>query len=156
MQMNNVVVSNNRILPSNEKSVKSVQLLTEAIEKNFPIAEIDTHHIIHGGMYSRTIKLPAKTVLAGALLKVGTILIINGDVLVYTDDKAIELNGYNVFAASSNRKQAFYAITETYMTTVFPTKAKTISEAEEEFTDEASLLLSRKQVKNNIITITGE
>jgi hypothetical protein len=38
---------------------------------------------------------------------------------------------------------------------LFPTKAKTVEEAEAEFTDEADRLLSRHQEFQDLVTITG-
>ena len=44
---------------------------------------------------------------------------------------------------AAGRKQAFLAITDTALTTTFPTAAVTVEEAEAEFTDETDLLASR-------------
>lgn len=153
--MNNVIATSNRVLATSPEGINNVRLLQDIIIET-PQANIHTDHIIHSGMYARTIKIPAGVLLTGALIKVGTILIAQGDVIVYVDDKAVELHGYNVFAASAKRKQAFVALSDVYLTTVFPTKAKTIIDAENEFTDEADLLLSRQQLDMNTITITEE
>ena len=120
-----------------------------------PQVEIDTSHIIHGGMYARTIMIPAGVMLTGALIKIATLLIVQGDVLVYIGDKTIELTGYNVLPASANRKQAFFAKTNTFLTMIFPSQATDIESAELEFTDETNMLISRKNSFNKII-ITGE
>lgn len=153
--MNSLTTKNNRLLPSTADNIDTVTALQDIIIQT-PQAEIETSHIIHGGMYTRTIKIPAGVLLTGALIKVATVLIVQGDVLVYVGDKSVELHGYNVFAASANRKQVFMAMSDVYLTTVFPTSAKTVEEAENEFTDEANLLLSREQTDNNTIIITGE
>jgi len=153
--MNNVVVAQKRIGPTAPKDIEKVRVLSDICSK-LPQLDINTSHIIHGGMYARTIKILTGTVLTGALIKVGTILIVQGDVAVFINDKSIEMHGYNVFAASANRKQAFVALSDVYLTTVFPTTAKTVKEAEDEFTDEAGLLLSRQQQDTNHVIITGE
>jgi hypothetical protein len=70
-------------------------------------------------------------------------LIVHGHCIVYIGDQSKELHGYNVLAASAGRKQAFIAVTDTYLTMIFVTDAKTVAEAEDEFTDEAHLLFSR-------------
>jgi len=151
--MSNIVASP---IPSmNTPAIDMVRKL-ENMALKFPQVNINTDHVIHGGMYARTIMIPAGVLLTGALIKVATVLIVSGDVIVYMDSETVKLCGYNVFSASANRKQAFLAITDVYITTVFPTEASTVTEAEEQFTTESNKLMSRSEVNNNRITITGE
>lgn len=126
----------------------------EAISLTMPQVDIETRHVLHGGMYARSIMIPADTILTGALIKIPTILIISGDITVFIGDETLELHGYNVLPASAGRKQAFVAHTDTEMTMLFPCDAKTVEEAEKMFTDDADSLMSR-HMKNQII-ITGE
>lgn len=128
----------------------------EAALWNAPHAPLKTHHVLHGGIYARTIWLPAGAVITGALIKVPTTLTISGDAMVFIGEDAIELQGYNVIPASAGRKQAFVAHTDTHMTMSFATSARTVQEAENEFTDEAHLLLSRRQPEHDVVIITGE
>lgn len=128
----------------------------EDIALDLEQVSIDTEHTIHGGMYARTIRIPAGTVLTGALIKIATLLIVFGDVDVYIGASVRRFKGYNVIPASQNRKQAFYAIADTYLTMVFPTKAKNVKDAEQEFTDEYHLLLSHLDDKINKVIVTGE
>lgn len=121
-----------------------------------PHAPLKTHHVLHGGAYARTIWLPAGAVITGALIKVATTLTISGDVTVFIGEERVELQGYNVIPASAGRKQAFVAHTDTHMTMSFATGARTVQEAEDEFTDEAHLLLSRRQPEHDVVIITGE
>lgn len=115
---------------------------------------ITTHHVLHAGVYTRTITIPKHVVLTGALIKIPTTLIVNGDVVVSLGDERRRYVGYNVLAASAHRKQAFVALADTQLSMSFATNAKTIEEAEEQFTDEADLLFSRHG--ENIVVITGE
>ncbi len=71
-------------------------------------------------------------------------------------DKPMRLTGHCVIPASAHRKQAFTAHEDTYLTMSFATGAATVEEAEDEFTDEAALLLSRRPDSPNEVTITGE
>lgn len=125
-----------------------------------PQIAIPISHTLHGGVYTRTLLLPVKGdlkgVLTGALIKIATTVIVSGDVIVFVGDDTIRLRGYNVIPASANRKQAFIALTDTYITMIFETKAKTIKEAEDEFTDDGLLLTSRLPDAVNNIVITGE
>ena len=127
----------------------------EALVKQMPQTAIATHHLFHGGMYSRTINLPAGTVLAGALIKIPTVLVATGRLSVSSDEGPIELDGHQVvMPGSAWRKQGFYAHTDAALTMVFPTTAKTVEEAEAEFTDEVDQLFSK--TGENIVVITGE
>ncbi|HEX5236150.1 MAG TPA: hypothetical protein VFW25_12565 [Silvibacterium sp.] len=117
--------------------------------------ELPTQHVIHAGMYARTIVMPAGMVLTGALMKRATLVLVVGSAAVLAGEQWFELDGYNVLPASSGRKQVFVSRSRVVITMVFPTQAKTVEEAETEFTDDAARLLSRRQDANQI-HITGE
>lgn len=119
------------------------ELETDAM--NFPQTKIETTHTFHAGVYARTVKIPAGVVITGTLIKIETVLIVSGDVVIFTDGEMRELYGYHVFSASAGRKQVFNAITDTYLTMLFSTKAENIEQAEQEFTDEAHLLITRRE-----------
>lgn len=160
--MSDIAVKNECIPEMTEAAIRKVKIF-EIENARRPQISIATKHVIHGGMYARTIRIPADfmltgkmTALTGALIKVPTMLIVAGNVIVYIGDEARELCGYNVLAASANRKQVFLAKTDTCLTMVFPTKAKSVEEAEREFTDEAQFLISRKEESDNEVVITGE
>lgn len=126
----------------------------ERLNLAHPQTAITTRHLIHAGMYLRTITIPAGVVLTGALIKRATALILHGDAEVATGDGSQRLTGYHVLPASAHRKQAFLAYADTYLTMIFPTSATDVRAAEEEFTDEAELLMSRQG--ENVVNITGE
>lgn len=112
------------------------------------IAELDqvmlpTEHLIHAGMYARTIRMAPGVVLAGAMLKVATVVIVNGPCTVFLGEEARELDGFNVLAGAAGRKQAFVSHGEVCITAIFPTSAQTVAEAEVEATDEYDALQTR-------------
>lgn len=117
------------------------QLETESLK--LPQVAIPTEHVFHAGMYARTIRIPADVMLTGALIKIPTLLILDGDTLVYTEDGTVRVTGHRVMLGAAGRKQAFLAIADTMLTMVFATGAATVEEAEAEFTDEVDLLFSR-------------
>jgi hypothetical protein len=131
---------------------KLTHIQNEILEK--PQVEVNTEHVIHGGMYIRTIRLDADIVLVGALVKVSTVLIVSGKTAVFTGEGWIELDGYHVIPARAGRKQIFVTREETSITMIFRTDAKTVAQAEEEFTSEAEALMSRKN-DNNTVLVTG-
>lgn len=141
--------------PMSEREIDNVRQL-EALSLAQPQVPIMTDHVIHGGMYCRTVFIPAGVMITGALIKVATILIVHGNAVVYIDGGPMEVTGYNVVPASAGRKQAFVAREDTWLTMVFPSKAKDVDEAEREFTDENDLLASHFDPALNRVTITGE
>lgn len=115
----------------------------ETMAAQMPQAAIRTEHALHGGMYARTVMIPAGVMITGALIKVATILIVEGVALMYGQDGTVELTGYNVLLGAAGRKQAFVAQSDIHLTMIFPTAALTVEQAEREFTDEHHLLASR-------------
>jgi hypothetical protein len=124
--------------------VESVRRL-ESAALDLPQVHIPTDHVFHAGMYARTIMIPAGVVLTGVQIKIPTILIISGDTLVYGENGPTRYAGYHVALGQSGRKQAFYALRDTYLTMLFPSCAATVDEAERQFTDEYENLFSRKE-----------
>ena len=132
--------------------VRALEEITAQMEQ----AEITTWHVLHGGVYSRTIEIKAGVVLTGALVKIPTVLVVSGDVSVFANDQEVRVTGYSVLPASPNRKQAFIAHEDTWLTMTFRTDASTVEDAENEFTEEADRLMSRHDQATNYINITGE
>lgn len=144
-----------RIPAMSEDAIAKVRQLEE-VAGICPQLIAITQHVIHGGMYARTVMIPAGAMLTGALVEVATMLIVQGHAEIFIGEDTIAVRGYNCFPASAGRKQAIIAHENTYITMVFPTPAQTIADAEDWFTDEAHLLCSRRPEAYNSITITGE
>ena len=153
--MSNLAISENHISTMSEVAIDKVRQYEELV-LSCPQTKIPTHHLLHAGMYSRSIMIPAGHTLTGVLMKISTILILSGDFVLFAGDKAVKLTGYNVLAGEPNRKQAGVAITDTWATMLFPTNAKTIEEAENQFTDEGNILWSRYEGAVNHIQITRQ
>jgi hypothetical protein len=117
----------------------------ETAAMNAAQAHVEMEHLLHGGMYSRTARVKAGTVITGALIKRATVLIVQGDALMLMNGGFAELSGYNVFAASAGRKQVFVARGDVTITMIFPSAGTTVQDAEAEFTDETDLLLTRRE-----------
>lgn len=153
--MNDLATLARRIPTMTPEAINKVRDL-ESVMLTLPQAEIATDHVLHGGMYARTIRIPAGVAITGAFIRVPTLLVVNGNVTVFTGGEPVTLVGNHVLAASAHRRQAFQAHKDTALTMVFATQAKTVEEAEDEFTNEAHLLMSRHPGAANSITITGE
>ena len=151
----NIVETGNRRPAMSSNAIAKVFALQKAMHE-YPQEQLHTDHVLHGGISTRTILIKAGSLLAGALVKIPTTLILFGDATVFADDESIRITGYKVLPASANRKQAFIAHEDTYLSMAFVTSATTIAEAEKEFTDEAEQLMSRHESSTNTVNITGE
>lgn len=143
------------LVPLSEEAIYKVKRVEEQT-RAMPQTPIRTEHVLHGGMYARTICIPAGVAITGALVKIATTLIVCGHCEFNNGDEIAEIYGYAVIPASAGRKQIFIAHEDTYLTMLFPSNAKTVEEAEAEFTDEAELLQSRNMDNADTVTITGE
>lgn len=121
-----------------------------------PQIALEMQHVLHAGLYARTLRLPPAVRMTGVLIKIATLVIVQGDCWVWLGDKSRHLTGYNVLPASAGRMQAFWSVEETFITMVFPTDAKDVESAERQFTDEAGNLASRRSDTPNQIIVTGE
>jgi hypothetical protein len=116
-----------------------------------PQTELRFEHHLHAGVYARTMIVPDDLpagqgcLITGAFIRVPTLLVSCGDAMVYVgDDAPLQLTGYQVVEAAAGRKSAFFAAAGFRLTMIFATSAKTVEEAEEEFTPEADRLQSRR------------
>jgi hypothetical protein len=152
--MNEVVSSLVPALPAMASdAVENVRLFESQLMK-CPQMDLKTVHVIHAGLYSRTVKVPANHVIVGVLVKIPTQVIVYGKAKVLIGDKILNLSGYHVLPAQAGRKQIFIAITDIYITMMFSTSARTVQEAEGEFTDETDILMSRRDESENIFIKT--
>lgn len=128
----------------------------ERINLTRPQTTLRYKHDLHAGMYARTMIVPdlapgEACLITATLIKVPTLVIFCGEALAYTgEDETLHLSGCDTIRAAAGRQQAFLARSGFRLTMIFPTTAKTVEEAEEEFTDEAERLASR-----HTITVTG-
>lgn len=153
--MNDVVTLQARVPAMSDHFIAQLNAVQVRLS-TLPQVAMATHHVLHGGSYTRTIKLDAGVFIISALIKRPTTIIVCGDVTVNLGESVVRLTGYNVLPASGKRKQAFQAHADTYITMTFATNASTIEEAEKEFTDDADQLMSRHSNAVNEIIITGE
>lgn len=112
-------------------------------------------HLLHGGLYARTARIAAGMAFTSVLIRIPTVVILAGRCCIYCGDRWQTLEGYHVIPASGQRIQAYATLAETAITMLFPTRAKTVAEAEAEFTEDAGGLLSRRRPEDELITITG-
>lgn len=153
--MRDIATTKDAISEMSDGAIETVRKL-EKLTSAMPQTKIATTHTFHAGMYARTVMVPAGVLITGTLVKIPTLLIVSGHTIMYVDGQPKEIETHAVLAASKRRKQAFVALTDTYLTMIFPTEAKTVEEAELEFTDEIDLLMSRHDDALNSVILTEE
>lgn len=116
---------------------------------------LKTQHFFHGGIYRRTVFLPDGVEMIGVLIKIPTTIIVIGNVFMKTEEGWRQLVN-EVLTGSACRKQHFIASADTELSMLFPSQAKTVDEAEREFTDNFNDLLSRRIDAGEETIITGE
>lgn len=131
------------IQPISTENLLKVEKVAQRV-REFPQIAPHMEHLLHAGMYARTARLAANVIITSVLIKIPTVVIVRGNCIVSIGDDWAELKGYNVIPAHAGRKQIYVTIEDTEITMIFPSNAKTIEEAEAEFTDEAAELLSRR------------
>jgi hypothetical protein len=142
-------------LPATEPDVLEKIIAAQDICMKREQVPIKTDHVIHAGMYARTITMPPDALLVGTMIKIPTLVITVGAAKVLVGNDWADVDGYQVLPGSAQRKQIFVSRGPFIVTMLFPTSAKTVEDAEREFTDEFDLLLSHRQ-DFNTVTITGE
>lgn len=112
----------------------------ESLVREMPQAPFKLDHLLHAGMYARTVTLPPG-LWTGALVKEDTILIVIGDATLYVgEDEPLRISGVTVLPASAGRKAAFVAEGHVTMIMLAVCAARTVPEAEALLTDEAHIL----------------
>lgn len=139
------------VLPATAREMIDALEELEATLAGQETAELPTEHVLHAGMYVRTVAMQPGQVIFGCTVKRPTLVIVAGTAEMLVGEQLVTLEGYNVIPASAGRKQVFHAISTVLISMAFPTSAKTVEEAEREFTDDADRLLSRRQNANRVV-----
>jgi hypothetical protein len=123
--------------------------------------DLATEHVFHGGMYARTVRLPAGVIVTGTLLRIPTLLIVHGECEMLAGNDTLHVSGYGVLPGSAGRKAVIVTRSPVEMTMIFPHRPTSddvgnmIAAAEATFTDEHEKLLSKSSVYDSVV-ITGE
>lgn len=144
-----------KLAPTSQEGIDKVRRFAELLLE-MPQIPFVTEHLLHAGMYTRTVRLPPMTAIAAVMIKVPTVLIAMGEGRIYTGDEVIEVAGYSVLPGSAGRKCACICESEFAVSMIFPCTARTVEEAEKAFTDEYALLVPLSKAEAHEILITGE
>lgn len=144
-----------QLRPMTEEAIDMVRELTEESLRH-PQLQFVTQHQLHAGMYTRTVLLPAGSIVTGVLVKIPTTLHLSGDCAVFTGYETVRVTGFAVLPAAAHRKQAFHAYTDTTLSMSFVSSAADVAAAEAEFTDELRLLVPLDAAGRHQTVITGD
>lgn len=121
----------------------------EQIVLSAPQVDLRTTHSLSGGVYARTIHIPAGTVLTGATHKKDHINVVFGDITVTTDTGPVRLTGHHVLPTKAGSKRAGFAHADTVWTTICHTELTDIEAIEDELVEESTLLQTRQATLSN-------
>jgi hypothetical protein len=116
----------------------------EACLLEFPQVDLQTTHALSGGVYARTVFIPAGTVVTGATHKKDHVCIIDGDVETILNGEPQRITGRVVLNGTKGVKRAVYAHDDTLWTTVCSTALTDIEAIEAELVEEPEQLQTRR------------
>lgn len=155
--MNNISNILTTIPASSREFVDRAVKLQTTLRKMEQVKFVTEHLLMRDiGLYTRTVKMPHDTTIVGAHTLIPMQVSVVGDVAIFIGDDVYRFHGYGVVHASAGRKQIFKTFSTVFLSITFPTKVRTIREAEMEFTDEYELLPSLDDADSHRIVITGD
>lgn len=110
-----------------------ISALEDAMLK-LPQAGIPVSHDFGGGMYARTIRIPAGTVLTGAIHLSAHLNIVHGDITIVTEEGERRYTGTHVIPSQPGTKRAGHAHADTTWTTILKTDETDVPAIEAGFT----------------------
>lgn len=110
---------------------------------DLPQVQLQTQHVLSGGVYARSIFIPAGTILTGATHRKDHVNVVCGDITVTTDSGPVRFTGYHVLPTKAGSKRAGVAHADTVWTTICPTNLTDIAAIEDELVEESDRLQTR-------------
>lgn len=133
------------IVPTGEvPTLDKIEAFNELLQQ-FPQEYIPVQHLVHGGMYARTVRVKAGTYAVGAMLNHDNISVMVGDCTCSTNDGMVRLTGFNVLPANAGGKRVgyFHADTDWTMIMRIPDGMHDVDEIEQYITCEYDKLQSQ-------------
>jgi hypothetical protein len=133
------------MIPAVKKVLEHASALQQLEDCILQAEQVDlkTTHALAGGVYARTILIPAGTVLTGATHKKDHINIVQGDITVSTDEGMKRLTGQHILPTRAGMKRAGFAHADTIWTTVCATDQTDLHAIEADLVIEAERLQTR-------------
>lgn len=141
--MDDLQVAGGQLTPHDAPTREQIERL-EGFLLELPQADLGTTHQINGGMYARTIFIPAGVTLTGAAHKTDHINVLHGDITVWTEAGMRRLTGYHVLPTKAGAKRAGHAHADTYWTTIVRTDLTDVEAIENEVVENPEALQTRR------------
>lgn len=111
--------------------------LQKAMLANIKPIELDTKHRFHGGMYLREVFRPADCLIVGKVHKKEHFyIVLNGTVVITTDDGVFEVTGPYIFESKPGTKRAVYAKTDAVCITIHRVDSSSVENVEQELVED--------------------
>ena len=126
------------IVPNGEvPTLDKIEAFNELLQQ-FHQEYLPVQHLVHGGMYARTIRVKAGMYAVGAMLNHDNISVMVGDCTCSTNDGMMRLTGFNVVPASAGVKRVGYFHSDTDWTMIMriPDGMRDVDEIEQYITCE--------------------
>lgn len=117
--------------PSMDKILKFEEELGK-----LPQVDLQTQHSVTGGVYARTVLIPAGCAVVGAIHSKDHISVFIGDVTCTTDEGMKRMTGHHVFPCKSGIKRVVYAHINSIWTTCIKTDETELDKIEKDCTIE--------------------
>ncbi len=131
--MSDIIREPNRFVTPNLDIRERIDAI-EARAKEQPQVEIESVHVVGGGMFARTIRIPAGVQISGRIHRAEHINIMSGgSIIVITEEGAKHLTGFNIMKCLPGSKRLARAIEDTIWTTIIRTDETDLNKIEELF-----------------------
>lgn len=126
-------------------SLNCINSIVAYMLENTQQVQIKIDQDLLGSFYARHCLVPKDVVIVGALLKVPTVVIIDGDCIVYDGQKTKRITGYKILAGQAYRQSVFRAIEPTHITMIAMVKSSNVDDVQKEITDQHLLLTNHRK-----------
>lgn len=126
-------------------SLNCINAITEFMLQNTDQVQIKIDQDLCGNFYARHCLVPKDVVIVGALLKVPTAIIIDGDCIVYDGKETRRITGYKIIAGQAYRQSIFRAIEPTHITMLAMVNSTNLEDVQRQLTDQHMLLTNHRQ-----------
>lgn len=93
-----LVLSGNALPPAPPEAIEAIRAIEAKVKEREDIHP-QMEHVLHAGMYARTCRLGPGTLIVGVLIKLPTMLIVNGGAFVFAGTQWHKIEGlHNVRA----------------------------------------------------------
>lgn len=130
-------------LPDSPPTREQIERLAGCLE-HMPQVDLQTQHAINGGMYARTIFIPAGCTLVGAAHKTDHLNVMVGDITVWTEQGMKRLQGFHVLPTKAGAQRAGHAHADTWWTTICRTDETEIAAIEADLVEQPERLQTRR------------